>query len=65
MKKAKNIPDGPRGKEHPAIECLRMICDIHFKEMMSGPEKNKDSTEARAPATGKFKPTPSSTVRRR
>ena len=64
MKKAKNIPDGPRGKEHPAIECLRMICDIHFKAMMSGPESKKDDTQARAPATGKFKPSSTSTVRR-
>jgi hypothetical protein len=65
MKKAKNIPDGPKGKEHPAIKCLRMVCDIHFKDMMSGPAAKKSSTQVRTPATGKFKQAVTSTTRRR
>ncbi|WP_287187519.1 DUF4150 domain-containing protein, partial [Mesorhizobium sp.] len=58
MKKAKapHMDDGPDGKEHPAITCLRMICDAFFKNMMDGDdEAAKDSTQCRAPATGAFK----------
>ncbi|MBZ9708668.1 DUF4150 domain-containing protein [Mesorhizobium sp. ESP7-2] len=58
MKKAKapHMDDGPDGKEHPAVTCLRMICDAFFKDMMDGDdEAAKDSTQCRAPATGAFK----------
>jgi len=60
MKKALELPDGPKGKEHPAIKCLRMVCDAHFKPMMSG--KDKDKTQCRTPRTGDFEPTPVKTV---
>jgi Domain of unknown function (DUF4150) len=64
MKEAKkpDCNDGPDGKEHPAIECLRMICDLHFKPMMAGDEEKKNDTHVRTPATGQFKPTLSGTT---
>ena len=65
MKKAKKIPNGPNGKEHPAIKCLRMVCDLHFKAMMDGPAAKKGSTQVRTPATGKFKRAANRNIRRR
>ena len=55
MKKAKpEIADGADGKEHPAITCLRMVCDAYFLPMMD----NNENTEVRTPADGEFTPTP-------
>lgn len=63
MKEAKkpHMNDAPDGTEHPAIECLRLICDYHFKPMMTGEEDKKNDTQVRTPASGKFKPALSGT----
>jgi len=59
MKKAKPaIADSPDGKEHPAIECLRMVCDAYFLPKMD--EKTAEKTQVRCPRTGKYKPNPPS-----
>ena len=31
--------DSPDGKEHPAVECLRQVCDIFYKGMMEGDDE--------------------------
>jgi len=54
MKKAKPALADKDGKEHPAIECLRLVCDAYFLPMMD--EATGKDTECRAPASGKFKP---------
>lgn len=57
MKKAKPaIADGPDGKEHPAITCMRLVCDAYFKPMMAGDDAAaKENTQCRTPNTGTFK----------
>ncbi|RNF35933.1 DUF4150 domain-containing protein [Paracoccus methylarcula] len=65
MKKAKApaMDDGPDGKEHPAIGCLRMICDQHYKPLVAGDDDSaKEQTQCRCPRTGKFKQQASSTT---
>ena len=64
MKEAKkpNLNDNADGSESDGIKCLRLICDAHFKPMMSGEDASKDATEVRTPASGKFKPTPTATT---
>ncbi len=65
MKKAKApaMDDGPDGKEHPAVTCLRMVCDAFYKDMMDGDDAAaKDNTQCRAPATGKFSVKPVTTT---
>jgi hypothetical protein len=54
MKKAKAPAlDDKKGEEHPAIECLRMICDAYFHELMD--DEGNDDTQTRTPRGGKFK----------
>lgn len=57
MKKAKPaIKDGPNGEEHPAIDCLRQVCDLYFKGLMDGDDDDaKESTQCRTPRKGDFK----------
>lgn len=64
MKEAKKpqMNDNADGSEHDGIKCLRMICDAHFKPMMTGEEEKKDATQVRTPASGKFKPVPTATT---
>lgn len=54
MKKAKPALADKDGKEHPAIQCLRLVCDAYFLPMMD--EETGKDTECRAPASGMFKP---------
>lgn len=65
MKKAKapDMDDTPDGKEHDAIKCLRMVCDLFYKEMMEGDDNTaKESTQCRTPRTGAFSQQISSTA---
>ena len=54
MKKAKPEIADKDGKEHPAIDCLRQVCDIYFKGMMD--EETGDDTQLRTPVSGSFAP---------
>ncbi len=55
MKKAKPaIANGPDGKEHPAITCLRMVCDAHFLPLMD--KNTAENTQLRTPHSGPFTP---------
>lgn len=64
--KAPELDDGPGKKEHPAIACLRAICDAYFKPLMAGDdEAAKENTQCRAPDSGKFKQSAARTVARR
>ena len=54
MKKAKAPHmDNKNGKEHPAIECLRAVCDAFFHPLME--DEGDDSTQTRTPRGGAFK----------
>jgi hypothetical protein len=63
MKKAKPEIADVDGKEHPAIDCLRQVCDAHFLSKMD--EDSGENTQCRTPHGGAFKaqppPTPPST----
>lgn len=54
--KAPKLNDGADGEDHPAIKCLRAICDAYFKGLMAGDDDAaKESTQCRAPDSGKFR----------
>lgn len=58
MKKAKapHLNNGPNGEEHPAIECLRLVCDAYFKGLMEGDDDDaKENAQCRTPRSGAFK----------
>ncbi|MET0596688.1 MAG: hypothetical protein ABWZ57_02345 [Mesorhizobium sp.] len=53
MKKAKpELQNAPGEEEHPAIECLRMVCDAYFLPMMD--EETGEDTQVRTPRSGEF-----------
>jgi len=56
MKKAKPEIADKDDKEHPAIECLRLVSDAFFLDKMD--EDTGEDTQVRTPRGGKFKPKP-------
>jgi hypothetical protein len=60
MKKAKpEIDNAPGQSEHPAIKCLRLICDAFFLPMMD--QQTAENTQVRTPHGGPFTPGGTST----
>lgn len=58
--KAPDMDNDDEGNEHPAVECLRLVCNAFFHPLMDDP--GNDETTARTPRGGKYKAKPSKKV---